>query len=91
MIRCAGLRLPGCLREPDPLLAAVGELLVLPDRHAGLEVVYQPPAGGESLAAVSGRGCDDDGEVTDSEAAHPVHRGEREDRHVGRHLVRHLG
>lgn len=79
------------LREADPLLVAVGELLVLPDRHARLEVVDQPAAGGEGLTAVGGRRCDDDGQVTDSQAAHAVHRGQGEDRHVGRHLVRHLG
>ena len=40
----------------DPLLGAVGEALVLPDRHLGLERVDQGPGGVERLAAVGGRG-----------------------------------
>ena len=59
---------PGGSRRADPLLVAVGEQLVLPDRHLGLERVDQGPRGGERLAPVGRRRGDDDRGVADARA-----------------------
>src|SRR5690348_17211549 len=78
---------PGGSAGPDPLVSAVGEGLVLPDGHLGLEVVDEPAAGVEGFGAVgAGRG-DDDGEVADLEVADAVDGGEGADGEVGGDLL----
>src|SRR4051812_2354279 len=62
-----------------PFLGAVGELLVLPDRHLALEVVDQPPARREGLRAVRAGDGDDDREVPDAEVADAVDGGQGTD------------
>ena len=62
----------GASGRADPLLGAVGEPLVLPDRHLGLERVDERPGRVERLAAVGGGGGDHDRDVADRE---PARRG----------------
>ena len=64
------------VRAADPLVGAVGEHLVLPDRHRRLEVVDEVAGGVERLPAVVGGRGDDDRGVADREVADPVHRGD---------------
>lgn len=68
----------GCghaLRRADPFLRTVGEALMLPDRHARLELVDQPAARRERLVPVRCAGADDDRHVPDSKVTHAVQRG----------------
>ena len=65
------------LWRTDPLVRAVGEVLVLPDRHRRLQVVDQRPRRVERLAPVGRRRDHDHGDVPELQPPHPVHRGER--------------
>ena len=69
----------GSLRRADPLLGAVGERLVLPDRHLVLQGVDQCAGGLEGLAAVARRGGADDGDVADGQRAGAMDGGQRGD------------
>jgi putative hydrolase len=62
--------------RPDPLLGAVGEDLVLPDRHLGLEGVDEVTGRVERLPAMRCRRRDDHGQVTDLEPPDAVHGGD---------------
>src|SRR5690606_29079854 len=79
--RCGGLsgamgRSPG--RAIDPAAVAAGVVLLLPDRHARLDLVDHPAAGVERRAAVRGADADPDGAVADRERADPMLRMDRE-------------
>src|SRR3954452_10748948 len=69
----------GRLRAADPLGGAVGEALVLPDRHGRLQLVNQRAAGLERLGPVPARHPDDARQATDPQPPDPVHRGQRDD------------
>src|SRR5690606_39345242 len=62
--------------EADPLRLAVGELLLLPDRHLGLDPLDQQGARLERLLAVPGGRRRHERDVTDLQVPVPVHRGE---------------
>src|SRR4051812_1984102 len=81
---------PALIAGADPLRVAVGERLVLPDRHLALEIVDQPPAGLEGLAPVGGGRRDHDRDLTQAEVADPVDRRQGGHGEVGRHLLRPL-
>ena len=55
----------------DPLARTVGEVLVFPNRDLGLEIVDQPPAGGERDIAVSARAARITGSLPVSSADAP--------------------
>src|SRR5690606_37784403 len=57
--------------QPDPGGFAVGELLLLPDRHLGLDPVDQLPADLQCLGPVRGTDRDHDREVTHPQPAGP--------------------
>src|SRR5215218_9935722 len=72
--------------QAHPLLAAVPELLVLPDRHGRLEGVDQVAAGLEGLSPMGGGDRYDHREVTHREVAHAVHCRHGADRVPGGHF-----
>src|SRR5262245_14823518 len=75
------------LRRADPLVGAVAESLVLPDRDGRLELVDQVPAGVDRLAPMRRADADDDRDVADRQLADPMHRCDP-DHTVGRaHLL----
>src|SRR5690606_8219824 len=57
----------------QPFRLAVGVALVLPDRHARLDLVDDPAAGVEGRIAVRGAGADPDRELADGQLADAVH------------------
>src|SRR5262245_7589826 len=74
-------------RRADPLVGAVAEALMLPDRDRRLELVDQRMAGVESLAAMRRAHSDHDRDVTDGELTDPMHRGDPNDAIARRHLL----
>src|SRR3954447_9580882 len=66
--------------KPYPLIRAVGEGLVLPDRDRVLQVVDEVPCGVERLTAMTCGRSDDDGEVADLEVTDPVYGSDRRHR-----------
>lgn len=61
----------------DPFVAAVGEHLVFPDRHFGLEPVDQRTAGVVRLVSVGGGRRHEYGDLTDLQRTDPVYGGQR--------------
>jgi hypothetical protein len=61
-LRATGSHTDG-LRAADPFVGAVGETLVLPDRHRRLQLVDQRVTGVEGLRPVRARHADDDRQV----------------------------
>src|SRR5580658_3801128 len=75
------------LRTVHPLAVTAGEDLVLPDRHARLQLLDQRAAGTERGIAVIGGGRHHDGQVTHREVAGPVQHGQPAKLMAGRHLL----
>src|SRR5687767_840832 len=73
----------------DPLRGPVGELLVFPDEHLGLERVDQLSGGLEGLSPMGAGHGHDDRDLPQGQLPHPVHGGERGDRVLGGHLLGH--
>src|SRR3546814_2631643 len=63
----------------QPVLAAFGVALALPDRHARLDLVDDVATGGEGGGAVRGGDADPDRDVADHEVAGAVHAARVED------------
>src|SRR5690606_25324535 len=80
---------PSLFAGAYPLGRPVGELLMFPDRHLGLEVVDQPARGLERLLAVRAGGGHDHRSVAERQVADPVDGGERGHGEVGGHLLGH--
>src|SRR5271165_935213 len=68
----------GRLRAADPLVGTVGEALMLPDRHRGLQLVDHRVAGVERLGAVRAGHAHDDRRLADGQVTYPVHGGYRD-------------
>src|SRR3546814_20561546 len=82
----------GLLRaRMQPVLAAFGVALALPDRHARLDLVDDVATGGEGGVAVRGGDADQDRDVADHQVAGAVHAARVEDiseaRRVGKECV----
>src|SRR5207247_11053344 len=77
----------GASADAYPLGVAVGEQLVLPDRHRCLEIVDQAAAGLEGLGAVRAGDGHDHRQVADLQVADPVHGGHRADREICSELL----
>src|ERR1700729_2781162 len=69
-------------RSADPLVRPVGEPLVLPDRHRGLQLVDQLPARVERLGPVRGGHRGHHGQVADGQVTDPVHDRHPQDREL---------
>src|SRR3954454_19211743 len=76
--------------SPHPLIATVGEHLVLPDGGGRLEAVDEGAGGVVGLATVSGRGRREDRDVPDPQWTHSVHGRDREHVELCGDLVGHL-
>lgn len=63
----------------NPAAGAIGEVLLLPDRHPALHFVDDEPAGVEGGVPVGGGDADDDGKVTDFNGTGAVNAGGVED------------
>jgi aminoglycoside phosphotransferase (APT) family kinase protein len=73
---CLRLRRLSCARRSgaaDPFAGAVGEPLVLPDGHRGLELIDQRPAGVQCLGAVRAGHRHDHRQVADLQVADAMH------------------
>src|SRR5215472_6328962 len=77
----------GRLRAVDPVAVTAGVLLVLPDRHARLQLLDQRAAGLEGLGAVRAGHGHHDREVADIQVAHAVHGGDGGHAVAGRDLL----
>src|SRR3546814_4877452 len=76
----------------QPVLAAFGVALALPDRHARLDLVDDVATGGEGGVAVRGGDADPDRDVADHQVAGAVHAARVEDveslERLGQHALR---
>src|SRR3546814_6796391 len=75
----------------QPVLAAFGVALALPDRHARLDLVDDVATGGEGGVAVRGGDADPDRDVADHQVAGAVHAARVEDveslQRLGQHAL----
>src|SRR5277367_683794 len=77
-------------RGADPLIRPVGELLVLPDRHGGLQLVDELAARVERFSPVRGGYRSDHSQIADGQVADGVHDRDAQDRELLRDGLGHL-